>query len=85
MAHGPQLYFRRRPLGLVALNTTANPDNPPATFIPTCAGGFTCRTYRTGSTDKGVLMATLCGGVGFQCTSVLHKQHATCGRHWKAV
>ncbi len=54
--------------GLVALNTTANPDNPPATFIPTCAGGFTCRTYRTGSTDKGVLMATLCGGVGFQCT-----------------
>jgi hypothetical protein len=52
--------------GLVALNTTTNPDNPPATFISTSAGGFTCRTYRTGSVDKGVLMATLCGGVGFQ-------------------
>jgi len=54
--------------GCVALNTTANPDNPPATFIPTTVAGFTCRTYRTGSTDKGVLMATLAGAVGFQCT-----------------
>ena len=54
--------------GMVAFNTTANPDNPPATFIPTGAGGFTCRTYRTGAVDKGVLMATLCGGVGFQCS-----------------
>jgi len=52
--------------GLVALNTTANPDNPPATYILTNAGGFTCRTYRTGTADKGVLMATLCGGVGFR-------------------
>ena len=54
--------------GLVALNTTANPDNPPATFIPTTVAGFTCRTYQTavGGPDAGVLMATLSGGICFQ-------------------
>ena len=54
--------------GFVALNTSANPDDPPPTFIPTVAAGFTCRTYRTsvGGRDTGVLFATLCGPVAFR-------------------
>jgi hypothetical protein len=58
--------------GLVLFDLSANPDNPPPTFIPTCAAGFTVWSDDTlGPSNAGIVfLNTLSGPVGYQLQAV---------------